>query len=233
MIRKSTDEDLVRVLRWSKSDQDGGQVSFFCSSHVMVHAHFVGSLYVILEGDDPVGVLATGETAPEILVVRASKRGMGYGKQLARFMFDYWHVQRDQIWIHFEPKTAMSFWLHMGCAVDPRDAARVYHERDSIEVALPDTTVEVDLTVFSGDDTYVVRPGAARIGDRIHLDRQVRFVGDVLLEIKIEGNVLYKGPCRDEPDIGLHLDPSGFGVYLDTIENAYADEDIFEDSDSN
>ena len=245
-IRLSTDDDLVRILRWSKTDEDDGHVSFFKNSYVLVTAHFRETLYVLHEDDGPIGFLANGVTAPDIMVIRASRRGLGYGKQLAQFMLDSWH--QDQIWIYFEvAPEVLSFWEHMGCvAFELHDKCYVYHERSPRVLSYPEDAppVQVDLSIFPKEaewikdikPEYVLRPPAVRVEDRVQFARQVLFRRDdpnakKIIEIKIEGHVLYRGVCTKVEEHGLKLDPSKFGVYIETIENAWTDEDVFEDSE--
>jgi hypothetical protein len=241
MIRSATDADLLSVLRGSKEDEDNECISFYCNRQVIVDSHLKSNLFVLVEDvpvgfdgdteplkDVPVGFLANGDTEPLIVSVLDSYRGLGYGKQLAHFMFDYWHRVRGQVWIDFEvaPLTALPFWKHMGCVPFDHQYCEcyVYHELPGTMVELPPgEPVVVELTLFE-TEPVVVCPNAVRVGHTVFLDRRVLFRGGTVpikkkvIEIKVNGKVLHKGLFTESNKCGLVMDPSRFGVYLDAIQ---------------
>jgi GNAT superfamily N-acetyltransferase len=228
MIRNATDADLLSVLRGSKEDEDNECISFYCNRQIIVDCHLKSNLFVLVEEDVPVGFLANGETEPLIVAVLDSYRGLGYGKQLAHFMFDYWHRGRGHVWIDFEvaPLTALPFWKHMGCVHFDHEYREcyVFHELPETMVELPPgEPVVVELTMFE-KEPVVLRPKAVRVDNTVFLDRRVLFRGGTvpikkkIIEIKVSGKVLHKGLFNESNKCGLVMDPSCFGVYLDAIQ---------------
>lgn len=117
-IRKATDSDLAKVLRWAKRDEDNGHVSFYCNRRVIRECHADGDLYVLADPatDKPIAYLADGRYEPYLMAVKADRRGQGYGTALAQFMIDLWRQKEGAcaIDLHCEPPQAIEFWERMG-----------------------------------------------------------------------------------------------------------------------
>lgn len=235
-IRKSSDADLVEVLRWSKEDEADGETSFYCNRNVISHCHDEGELYVLAasETDQPVAFLANGRYEPYILSVKTDRRGEQHGYALALFMIDLWRAT-DACVIQFEcaPETSIPFWQHMGFRMYRPDRAYMLlpkaHElspegaRADVKITFYPEQVKYgeDVAPFMTATPHAVRTGIGTISlaERVFVfeDLYRHDHKDIVVAIEVDGREIYrdKAKYQEAKSVGIRRD--GHGWFIDEV----------------
>lgn len=236
-IRKATDSDLTKVLRWAKRDEDNGYDSFYCNRRVIRSCHAEGDLYVLADPvtDRPIAYLADGRYEPYLMAVKADRRGQGYGTALAQFMIDLWRQKVDACVIDIEcvPWTTIGFWQRIGFL--PFGNHRAYMVLPRVfDLPASAPEVPVKITFYPEQVNYregveplkvqaprAVRAdnGAVKLAERAFVFKDL-FPGDhrdIVAEIEVDGRMIYRDKAKYQDARDLGFKQYGSEWYIDEL----------------
>jgi hypothetical protein len=235
VIRLATDADMAEVERWLKQeDEKEVPGCFYCNWEVIERGHEQGQVYVLPDAktNKPIGFLLNGRFRPDILAVKADRRGEGHGAVLAKFMIDLWRRKEDACVIEIEcaPWTSATFWQRMGFTLYREHRAyMLLPTQFDVPAGAPE--VPVRITFFPEQVKYgtdiaplmVATPRAIRMADgMIRLAERVflfedLYPGDhrdIVVAIDVDGREVYRDKAKypEASDIGVQRHDHGWVV---------------------
>lgn len=236
-IRKATDSDLTKVLRWSKQDEDNGHDSFYCNRRVIRSCHADGELYVLTDPatDRPIAFLCNGRYEPYILAVRANRRREGYGTTIAQFMIDLWRQKTEACVIDIEcaPWTSIRFWQRMGFTPFGNHRAYMVLPRVfDLPAGAPEVSVKISfypeqVKYREGIEPLKVQTpravrtpnGTVKLAERVFVFKDM-YEGDnrdIVVKVEIDGREIYRDKAKYEDARDLGFNQFGSDWYIDEI----------------
>jgi len=117
-MRKATLADLAAIKKWLRAERRRTGEGFYCNWNCITRSFEYGELFVLPAtrlGHSIVGFICMGDEGPDIVEVQPSKRGMGYGRQIAEWMIARAKRRGKRlIELQCAPFTSLPFWEAMG-----------------------------------------------------------------------------------------------------------------------
>lgn len=218
-IRWSKTTDIEAIHTWLvDEDAEGVHGNFLCNWTVIQNAHRDKELLVYVDGitGQPIAFQLGGLVRPGILQVRNSYRGKGVGKKLVARCISL-AIKRGQHLLHIEcnPSTSIEFWRRMGFRLAINEDGKNYGLRIIDKpLPLPEQGVPVKVSISFYPESkkwdantipYETHSAQAiRTASKdVYLAQRVQFhegaflnARDVVVEIEIDGTVLYSDKAR-------------------------------------
>jgi GNAT superfamily N-acetyltransferase len=239
-IRHSNSGDTQAIRTWLTEEEARGiPGNFLCNWTIIESAHRNRKLLVYVDGrsKQPVAFQLGGLVRPGILQVRNEFRRQGIGKKLVERCISLAYKQNQcLLLIECKPSSSIPFWESMGFTVLTGDPGKNQAYRILPKpLSLPEDGIPADVSISFYPEKrqwqHDVCPhvtfapmatttddGTIFLGERILFhEGKVAAVGDTVVEIVVDGEIIYlnKAKYEDAAAIGLVGCPNGY--YMDKI----------------
>ncbi len=241
-IRKSTDVDLRTILKWLKEEEDSNGHSFYCNREIIKRAHQGGGLTVLIgkQGEKAIA-FALGDRTIDIIAVKESKRGLGYGELLFNYMEVIFREKGVNVLeIECTPETSVPFWERMNFTLyqdehrfhgqpDKKFAFKVLGRENYVPSDWQSAGVEISFhhegALYDesfGNPIKVFKPLAGRKNNTVRLVDRVIFRAasaerDAVVVVKVDGKEIYKDKAK-------YPEAAACGVLKDSYGAFFVDE---------